>query len=118
MRDRVVRVNDVQAPLARDLNDRVRERQDVLRLTKQRVARREHLMEGQARLELVSERRFRADQVHLMPASRERFSELGGDDPASAHRRIADHADVHWMSHSREPSAGSSRVFITKPGPA
>ena len=94
-------VNDVQPFVSSDLDDLVRQRQQVLRLTKQRIARGEHLVEGQARLELVSERCFGADQVHLMPASRERFSQLGGDDPASPHRRVTNHADVHWTSHVR-----------------
>jgi hypothetical protein len=73
-------------------------------------------VEGQARLELESKGRFRADQVDLVPASRKRLSKFGGDDPAAADCRIADHADVHWTFHSRGWSAGRSRAFITKPG--
>ena len=40
VRDRVMRVDDVERELARQLHDLVRERQQVLRLAKQRVGRR------------------------------------------------------------------------------
>ena len=96
---RVVRVDDVEVVLARHLHDPVGERQQVLRLAKQRIGRRQHLMERQPGLELAEpERRLGADEVHLVPAQRERLSELGGDDAAAADGRVTDDSDVHQTS--------------------
>ena len=83
-----------------DLHDPVGQRQQILRLTEQRIGRRQHLVERQPLLELAqAERRFRADEVHLMPAQRERLAQLGRDDAAAADRRVADDADVQRSFH-------------------
>ena len=50
VRDGVVRVHDVEPLVARHLNDLVGERQQVLRLAEQRIARRLDAVERQARL--------------------------------------------------------------------
>ena len=103
VRHRVVRVDDVQTRLARHLHDPVRERQQILRLAEQRIRRRQHLVEEQPFLKLSEpERRFRADEVRLMPAQRKRLAQLGGDDAASADRGVADDADVQRTSHDRK----------------
>ncbi len=109
MRHGVVRVDDVEPELPRHLHELVGQRQQVLRLAKQRVCRREHLMKREAGLELAQpERRLRADEVHLVAAARQRLSELGGDDTAAADRGVADHADVH-----RAFPSSSSPVLTT-----
>ena len=96
VRDRVVRVDDLQRELARHLHDLVGERQDVLRFAKERIARRVDLVEHQPGLIVAEpERRIGADEVHLVAAVRERLGQLGRDDPASADRRVADDADIH-----------------------
>ena len=93
--DRVVRVDHVQLELARDLHEPVGERQQVLRLAKQRVARRGDLMERQARVKLTEpERRVSADEVNLVAAVRERFRQLGGNDAAAPDRGVAENPDV------------------------
>ena len=70
VRHGVVRVDDVEAELARHLHDPVGQRQQILRLAKQRIGRRQHLVKRQPRLELAQpERRFRADEVHLVAAA-------------------------------------------------
>ena len=53
MRHGVVRVNDVEIELTRHLHDPVGERQQILRLPKQRIRRRQHLVERQPFLELA-----------------------------------------------------------------
>ena len=89
----------------------------VLRLAKQRVGRRQHLVKREARLELAQpERRLGADEVHLVAAARQRLAELGGDDAAAADRGVADHADVHRrlpVRQQRRPDDGIGRT--TKP---
>ena len=98
VRDRVVRVDDLERELARDLHDLVGERQDVLRFAKERIARRVHLMEDEPGLVVAEpERRIGADEVHLVAAVRERLRQLGRDDAAAADRGVADDADVHGV---------------------
>ena len=113
VRDGVVRVDDVEAELARHLDDLVRQREQVLRFAEQRIRRGQHLVEREPLLELAEpERRLRADEVHLVAAAGERLAELGGNDAAAANRGVADDADVHewflpveggaaWIPHSR-----------------
>ncbi len=48
MRDRVVRVDDVERPPVRETHDRVRERQQILRLSKERIRRGVDALKGQA----------------------------------------------------------------------
>ena len=96
MRDRVVGVHDGEPELARDLHEPIGQRQHVLRLAEQRIARRLDLVKSQARMELRQpERQIRADEVHLVAAVRQRLPELGGDDAAAADRGVAEEADVH-----------------------
>ena len=95
VRDRVVRVNDAEPELARHLHEPIGQRQHVLRLAEQRIARRLDLVKRQARMELGQpERQIRADEVHLVAAVRERLPQLGGDDAAAADRGVAEEADV------------------------
>ena len=96
VRNGVVRVHDVERELARELHDLVRERQQVLRLAKQRIGRRMDAMEREPRFVVAeAERRLRADQMHLMAAASQRLRQLGGDDAAAANRRVTHHSDMH-----------------------
>ena len=96
VRDRVVRVDDVEGELARQLDDLVRQRQQVLRLAEQRIASACGRGETPARLVIAeTERRLGADEVHLVAAPRERLRQLGGDDAAAADRRVTDDPDIH-----------------------
>ena len=74
VRNRVVRVNDVE-PLARGhLDDLVRERQQILRLAEQRIARRLDAMERQARLVVAEPNgRVAAQDVDAVAARRQRL---------------------------------------------
>src|SRR6185503_18422237 len=127
VRDGIVRVDDVEAELARNLDDLVRQRQQVLRLPEERIGRRQHLVKRQPRLELAEpERRLRADEVDLVTAPGQRLAELGGDDAAAAHRGVTDDADVHellspledgafWTRHSRSRWGRSTGSRMTNP---
>ena len=96
VRHGVVRVHDVEAEIARHLHHLVGDRQQVLRLAEQRIGRRQHLVERQARLIVAEpERRLRADDVHPVAADGQRLAELRGDDAAAADRGVTDDADVH-----------------------
>ncbi len=96
VRNRVMRVHDVERELARELHDLVRERQQVLRLAKQRVGRRVDAMEREARLVVAeAERRLRADEMHLVAAASQRLGQLRRHDAAAADRRVTDHPDMH-----------------------
>ena len=96
MRNGVVRVHDVERELARELHDLVRERQQVLRLAKQRIGRRVDAMEREPGFVVAeAERRLGADQMHLMAAASERLRQLGGHDAAAADRRVTHHPDMH-----------------------
>ena len=96
MRHGVVRVDDVELELARDLDHSRRQRQDVLRFAEQRIRGRRHAVESQACLiGPESERRVGTEDVHVVPARGQRLCELGRDNPAPADRRVADDADVH-----------------------
>ena len=74
VRDRVVRVDDVELLVARDLNDLVGERQEVLRFAEQRIRRRFDPVEEQPRL-IVAEPggHVAAQDVDAMAARREVF---------------------------------------------
>ena len=95
VRDRVVRVDDLELELARDLHDLVRERQHVLRLAKERIARRIDLVKHQAGL-IVAEAEWRvgADEMHLVATGRQCLRELGGNDAAAADGGVADDSDI------------------------
>ncbi len=104
VRDRVVRVDDLELLVARDLDDLVGERQEVLRFAEQRIGRRFDPVEEQARLVLAEPgRHVAAQDVDAMAARRERLAELGRDDAAAADRRVADDPDVH-VSRRGHPS--------------
>src|SRR5262245_22109298 len=114
MRDRVMCVNDIQPEFTGHLNDLVRERQQVLWFPEQRVRRGQHLVKRQARLELSeAKRRFRADEMDLMTAFRERLTKLGSDDAAAPDGGVADDADVHrsFQSRSRCGRSTGSRTI-------
>ena len=99
VRNRVVRMHDVEPDLARDLHDLVGERQQVLGLAEQRIRGRDDLVKRESLLVFAQpERRLRADHVHLVPPARQRLPELGGHDAAPANRRVADDPDVHPRS--------------------
>ena len=114
VRHRIVRVDDVEPFFPRNLDDFVRERQQILRLSEQWIAGRFHTMERQARL-IVSEakRRVAAQNMNPVTARRERFAQLGRDDAAAANRGIADDADVHGIAFMRLARSIGSRT--TKP---
>ena len=113
VRDGVVGVDDLELELARDLHDLVRERQHVLRLAEERIARRVHLMERQAGLVFAEpERRIGADEVHLVAALGERLGQLGRDDAAAADRGVADDADVHGITVRRWRQLGSHALEL------
>ena len=95
VRNRVVRVDDIQRLCACNLHDFVGQRQQVLRLAEERVRRRLDPMKRQPGLIAQPERRLAADDVDLVPALGERRRELGGDHAAAADRRVADDTDVH-----------------------
>ena len=108
-----MRVHDVEPELARQLHDLRGERQQVLRLAEQRVARRVHAMKRQPRLVIAQpERRFSADQVHLMAPAGQRLRQLGGDDAAASHRRVADDGDVHESCFSNPLRTTGSGVTM------
>ena len=113
MRHGIVRVDDVEPLLARNLDDLVREREQVLRLSEQRIAGRFHTMKRQAGL-IVTEakRRVAAQKMDPMTARRERLAQLGRDDAAAANRGIADDADVHGVAFMRLPRTTGSRTTM------
>ena len=116
MGHRIVRVDDVQLRLSRNLDDPVGERQEVLRLPEQRVRRCQHLVKEQSLLEVSEpEGRFRADEVRLMSAESQRLSQLRCHDAAPAHRGVADDADVQWSSHSGRRCGRRTGYFTTMP---
>ena len=84
VRNRVVRVDDIERLRARNLHDLVRQREQVLRFPEERVRRRLDAMKGQPRLIAQPERRLTADDVHLMAALGKRRRELSGDDAAAS----------------------------------
>src|SRR5262245_30502229 len=125
MRNGVVCVNDVEAEFACYLHNLVRQREQILRLAEQRIRWRQHLVKRQAGLKLAeSERCFRADEMHLVAATRKRLSQLGGDDAAPADRGVAENSDIHarsveggstWTRHSRRRCGRSTGSRITNP---
>src|SRR6478672_3756110 len=121
----VVRVNHVETEFACDLHNLVRERQQILRFTEEWIRGRQHLMKRQSRLKFAeSERRFGADEVNLVTATRERLPQLGRDDAAAADRRVANDTDIHVRifpvacsstRHSRSRCGRSSGSRMTNP---
>ena len=111
VRNGVVRVNDVEPPLFRDTRNRVDQRQQILRLAKQRVGRDFDRVEGQPRdAAAPAERRIAADQMNLVAARGKRVRQLGRHDAAPANRGVADHADIHGRCFSRPARAIGSRT--------
>ena len=99
VRDRVVRVHDVEMVTPRDLHDLRGERQRVLGFTEQRVGRRRDGVEGQSPTAgREAERRLGAEHVHVVTAVRQIDGQFRRDDPAAAGRRVTDNADVHGVS--------------------
>jgi hypothetical protein len=97
-----VSVDDVEPELACDLYDFVGQRQNVLRFTKQRIARRIDLMKYEARVVLAEPKgRIRADDVDVMAPVRQRLSELRRDDAAAADRCVTNDAYVHVSKFTR-----------------
>ncbi len=96
MRNGVVRVDDVELLLIRDMRDRGGKREQVLRLAKQRIRRHGHAVEVQSRhTTLPAKRRLAADEMYVMAAIGQGLGQLRRDDAAAAHRRVADHPDSH-----------------------
>ncbi len=115
MRNGIVGVHDVEAEVARDLDDLVGEREQILRLAEQRVRRRHDLVEREAVLVFTEpEGHLRADHVHLVTAAREDLAELRGDNAAPANRRVADDPDVHPVPPSSR-CAATTRCRTTTP---
>src|SRR5262245_1425644 len=125
MRDGVVCVNDVEAEFACDLHNLVRQREQILRFAEQRIGRREHLVKREAGLKLAEpERRFRADEWHLVPPARKGLAQLVGYDAAAAHGGVTDDSDIHdrsvegesfWPRHSRSKCGRSTGSRMTNP---
>ena len=101
VRNRIMRVHDIEVLVPRHLDDLVRQRQHVLRLAEQRVRGRLDAMKGEPGLVGAEpERRVAAQNVYVVAAGRERLPELGRDDAAASDRRIADDADPHVLDTS------------------
>jgi hypothetical protein len=99
VRNRIMRVDDVEGKLARELHDFIGKRQHVLRLAEQRIGWRLNAVEREASFVLAEpERRLRADQMHLMIPPRQRLGKLSGDDAAAADGCVAHHPDIHLIS--------------------
>jgi hypothetical protein len=92
----VMRMNDIEAMIPGNADDRIAEGEQVLRLPEQRVRRDFDALEREPGNAIAPpERLVAADHVDLMAAIRERVRELGGHHPAAAERRVADDADLH-----------------------
>ena len=113
VRHGVVGVDDVEALAVGHLRDGVGQREQVLRLAKERVRRDLDLVEEQPRHSLPHpERRLAADDVNAMAANRECVSQLGRDYAAAADRGVAHHADVHVACFSSPGRWIGSRTTI------
>ncbi len=109
MRNRVVRVNDVQLLVAGDLDDLVRQREQVLRLAEQRIARRFDAMKRQPGLvDAEPHGRVAAEHVNLVSARRQHLAQFGRDDAAASHRGVADDPDLHAGDFIRFPRTTGS----------
>ena len=96
MRDRVVRVDDVEIELAAYLDDGIGQRQQILRLTEERVGGRLDLVERQVRVKLVqTERCVAAHQMHAVAGVGQCLRQLGRDDPAPSDRCVTEDANFH-----------------------
>jgi hypothetical protein len=96
VRDGVVRVEDVESVLVRDLRHLRRERERVRRILEERVRDDLHLVEEHVLLvALQTERNRVGDEVDLVSAARELDPELGRDHARSAVGGIAADADLH-----------------------
>src|SRR5215207_7573384 len=111
MRHRVVRMNHVEAELARDLDDARGQGDHVLRLTKERIRRCINPVKAEPRLVLTETKGgIGADQMHFVAAPRQGLGQLGGDDAAAADRGVTHDADIHptlRSSKSETRSCGS-----------
>ena len=99
-----------------DVHDAARERQHVLGFAEQRIGRRVHAVKRQSGLILARpERRFGAEQVHLVPALGEALGQLRGHNPAAADRGITDNADIHGAAPAQAAGAGTATRAATAP---
>ena len=113
VRHRVVRVEDVEPPLARHAHEGVGQREQVLWLAEQRILGHEHALERQSRhTGAPSERQLAADEMHFVAAKRQRVRQLRGHGAASADRRVADDADSHGSDFRSDPRATGSRTTM------
>ena len=102
MRQRVVHVEEVEPGVRGDLGHLRREGERVGRRHEERVARRDDLVEEDARPRQREPRGQRVgDEVHLVAAVGQRDAELRRDDAAAAERRVAGDADLHGPSRLR-----------------
>ena len=111
-----MRVDDVEPVRARHLHEAVGQREQILRLAKQRIAGRLDAMEPDVGIRFAqAKRRIAADHVRAMPAIGEAPRQLGRHHAAAAHRRVTGDPDVHFSRCSRiissrttTPSANST----------
>ena len=110
VRDRVMRVDDVERLLARDLHDLVRRARarTAARGTAGRPASRTRWKRRPRLIVAEAERRLAAQEVHAVTARGERLGELGRDDAAAADRRVADDADVHGRAPRRAVASAAA----------
>src|SRR5664279_1254456 len=96
MRDRVVRVHELEIVIAHDFVNAHREREIVGRILEERIADDIHLViENPGGEAAQAEGLLVRDEVDLVAARRERYAELRRDGAGSAVRGIAGDADLH-----------------------
>ena len=99
--------------LTRQMDDLRGERQQVLRLAKERITGRVDAMKREAGLVVAeTKRRLGADQVHLMIPPRQRLGQLRRHDAAAAHRRVTDQCDIHDARKAQGSRLGSPQKSV------
>ena len=97
-----MRMDDVETIRARHLYEAVGQREQILRLAKQRIAGRLDAVEPDVTIRLAqSKRRIAADHVGAMSATGEGSGQLRRHHAAAADRRITRNPDVHFSRCSR-----------------
>jgi len=121
MRNRVVDVQDVELLVRRDLGHLRRQRERVRRIRiEQRIRRDRDFVKVHALVQEIEPRRQRvADEVHLVPAPRQREPELRRDHAGAAEGGIAGDADFHirWQTADcrRQKNRGGGSAICRLP---
>ena len=118
VRNRVVRVNQVERYVLGDFGESRRKRKVVGRILEERIGRHRNFVEMDAGVKgIVSRRRRIGKEVHVMPTLRQRLADFRRHDTRAAEGRVAEHADrqrtggrAHSTAHPRlrKVSSGSS----------